>query len=227
MADASFDVVVIGGGHQGLIAANYMARNGMTVGLFEQRRELGGGGATESRPASGFLGNPCAHIAGLWASPLNQDFKLHEHGLNYIFPDVHGSMIFPDGYISRPHLNGRRWVSLCIVGYTNYASGRCYINFKTFIHKPLYIILAPEKAVRVPTTPYDEIQVWVHIRSEYLRSKDQPTRPNGRSMDWSSSRCHRAFRESNSEILSVPSKSPAGPCIQLSIQLLSLPGQPV
>jgi len=96
MPDASFDVVVIGGGHQGLIAANYMIRNGMTVGLFEQRRELGGGGATESRPASGFLGNPCAHIAGLWASPVNQDFKLYEHGLNYIFPEVHGSMIFPD-----------------------------------------------------------------------------------------------------------------------------------
>ena len=96
MADASFDVVVIGGGHQGLIAANYMIRNGYTVGLFEQRRELGGGGCTESRPISGFIGNPCAHVAGLWASPVNQDFKLHERGLNYIFPRVHASMVYPD-----------------------------------------------------------------------------------------------------------------------------------
>jgi len=96
VADASFDVVVVGGGHQGLIAANYMIRNGYTVGLFEQRRELGGGGCTESRPISGFIGNPCAHVAGLWASPVNQDFKLHERGLNYIFPRVHASMVFPD-----------------------------------------------------------------------------------------------------------------------------------
>ncbi len=96
MADESFDVVVIGGGHQGLIAANYMVRNGYTVGLYEQRRELGGGGCTESRPISGFIGNPCAHVAGLWASPVNQDFKLHERGLNYIFPRVHASMVFPD-----------------------------------------------------------------------------------------------------------------------------------
>ena len=96
MADASFDVVVVGGGHQALIAANYMIRNGYTVGLFEQRRELGGGGCTESRPIPGFLGNPCAHVAGLWASPVNQDFKLHERGLNYIFPRVHSSMVFPD-----------------------------------------------------------------------------------------------------------------------------------
>ena len=96
MADASFDVVVVGGGHQALIAANYMIRNGYSVGLFEQRRELGGGGCTESRPIPGFLGNPCAHVAGLWASPVNQDFKLHERGLNYIFPRVHSSMVFPD-----------------------------------------------------------------------------------------------------------------------------------
>lgn len=96
MADESFDVVVVGGGHQGLIAANYMIRNGYSVGLFEQRRELGGGGCTESRPIPGFLGNPCAHVAGLWASPVNQDFKLHERGLNYIFPRVHSSMVFTD-----------------------------------------------------------------------------------------------------------------------------------
>jgi phytoene dehydrogenase-like protein len=96
LADESFDVVVVGGGHQGLIAANYMVRNGYTVGLFEQRRELGGGGCTESRPISGFIGNPCAHVAGLWASPVNQDFKLHERGLNYIFPRVHASMVYPD-----------------------------------------------------------------------------------------------------------------------------------
>jgi phytoene dehydrogenase-like protein len=97
VADASFDVVVIGGGHEGLIAANYMAKNGYTVGLFEQRRELGGGACTEPRPASGFRGNPCAHIAGLYANPCNQDFKLHEKGLSYIFPAVNSSMVFPDG----------------------------------------------------------------------------------------------------------------------------------
>jgi len=97
VADASFDVVVVGGGHQGLIAANYMAKNGYTVGLFEQRRELGGGACTEPRPVSGFRGNPCAHVAGFFASPCNQDFKLHEKGLNYIFPPVHSSMVFPDG----------------------------------------------------------------------------------------------------------------------------------
>jgi phytoene dehydrogenase-like protein len=35
-------------------------------------------------------------VAGLWASPVNQDFKLHERGLNYIFPRVYSSMVYPD-----------------------------------------------------------------------------------------------------------------------------------
>lgn len=96
MADASFDVIVIGGGHQGLIAGTYLAMNGMTVGVFEQRHEIGGGAATEQRPLAGFIGNPHAHVAGFWAAPMNQDFKLYEKGLEYIFPEVMASIVFPN-----------------------------------------------------------------------------------------------------------------------------------
>jgi len=94
MADASFDAVVIGGGQQGLVISNYLALNGMTVGLFEQRNELGGCAATDPSPAPGFIGNPHAEHLGFWNSPCNQDFKLHEKGLNFIFPEVMASMAF-------------------------------------------------------------------------------------------------------------------------------------
>ena len=94
MADASFDVVVIGGGQQGLVVSNYIALNGMTVGLFEQRHELGGCAATDPSPISGFIGNPHAEHLGFWNSPVNQDFKLHEKGLSFIFPEVQASMAF-------------------------------------------------------------------------------------------------------------------------------------
>ena len=94
MADASFDVVVIGGGQQGLVVSNYIALNGMNVGLFEQRHELGGCAATDPSPISGFIGNPHAEHLGFWNSPVNQDFKLHEKGLSFIFPEVQASMAF-------------------------------------------------------------------------------------------------------------------------------------
>ena len=94
MADASFDAVVIGGGQQGLVVSNYLAMNGMTVGLFEQRPELGGCACTDPTPVPGFIGNPHAEMLGFWNSPCNQDFKLHEKGLNFIFPEVLSSMAF-------------------------------------------------------------------------------------------------------------------------------------
>jgi phytoene dehydrogenase-like protein len=94
MADASFDVVVIGGGQQGLIVSNYAALNGMTVGLCERNHELGGCAATNPTPVSGFIGNTHAEHLGFWNSPCNQDFELHEKGLEFIFPKVMASMAF-------------------------------------------------------------------------------------------------------------------------------------
>ncbi|MEE8470055.1 MAG: NAD(P)-binding protein [Dehalococcoidia bacterium] len=71
MADASFDAVVVGGGQQGLVVSNYLALNGMTVGLFEQRHELGGCATADPSPAPGFIGNPHAEHLGFWNSPCN------------------------------------------------------------------------------------------------------------------------------------------------------------
>ena len=42
MTDAPSDVIIVGGGHNGLVAATYLARAGHRVSVFEARRELGG-----------------------------------------------------------------------------------------------------------------------------------------------------------------------------------------
>lgn len=96
MADASFDAVIIGGGKEGLVMGCYLGLNGMTVGLFEQGNELGGAACTGPVPAAGFLGNPHAEIIAFWMSPAYYDFNLGEKGLNFIFPEVMMSKIFPD-----------------------------------------------------------------------------------------------------------------------------------
>src|SRR4030042_3606725 len=68
--------------------------NGMTVGLFEKHNELGGAASSTPVPAAGWIGNPHAEHLGFWNSPCNQDFRLHEKGLNFIFPEVMASMAF-------------------------------------------------------------------------------------------------------------------------------------
>jgi phytoene dehydrogenase-like protein len=97
MADASFDAVIIGGGKEGLVMGCYLGLNGMTVGIFEQGNELGGSACTGPVPAAGFLGNPHAEICAFWMSPSYYDFNLGDKGLEFIFPEVMISKIFPDG----------------------------------------------------------------------------------------------------------------------------------
>ena len=52
MPDASYDAIIIGGGHNGLIAACYLGWAGMKVAVFEREFELGGGACSEEQPAT-------------------------------------------------------------------------------------------------------------------------------------------------------------------------------
>ncbi len=61
MADASYDVVIVGGGTKGLVAAMYLTKyGGMSVGIFEDKHELGTGWSAEESPAPGFVAAHCS-----------------------------------------------------------------------------------------------------------------------------------------------------------------------
>ena len=55
------DVAVVGGGHNGLVAATYLARAGLTVHVFERRSFTGGAAITEEL-WPGFKFSTCAHM---------------------------------------------------------------------------------------------------------------------------------------------------------------------
>lgn len=98
MTEHRSDVVVIGAGHNGLIAAAYLARAGVGVTVLEARDVLGGATATEELTLPGFRHDPAAsgHI-GLQLNPLLRDDELGllRGGLAYAAPDpvaiVHGA----------------------------------------------------------------------------------------------------------------------------------------
>lgn len=97
MADQTYDVIVIGSGHNGLIAACYLAWAGLKVAVFERDFEVGGGACSEEQPLPAFLSNPCASFTRMYTSPAWEDFQLSERGAWYYTPDVNDAVLFDDG----------------------------------------------------------------------------------------------------------------------------------
>ncbi len=99
MADASYDVVIVGGGNKGLVTAMYLTKyGGMSVGIFEDRHELGAGWSTEEGPAPGFLSSPCSacHFSE-YHTVLYEDFpEWEEYGVKLINHVLNVAAIYPE-----------------------------------------------------------------------------------------------------------------------------------
>ena len=90
------EVVVIGAGHNGLIAAAYLAKDGRRVTVLERADELGGIlRGTEVAP--GFIAPGVAHTVGRLRSSVVDDLQLAKHGLELLTPSVRLFAPQPDG----------------------------------------------------------------------------------------------------------------------------------
>ena len=98
MADATFDAVIIGAGHNGMALGTYLARCGWDVAIFEKRAEEGGGLCTEELTRPGFLHNVHSNYHTLvGVCPVYDDLGLYDHGLEYVQPPVQMGSVFRDG----------------------------------------------------------------------------------------------------------------------------------
>ena len=90
------DVVIIGGGHNGLVTAFYLAKAGFKPLVLERREQVGGAAVTdEFHP--GFRCSTLAHSAGPIRPDIVCDMQLEKHGLQFITPDTCVSALSPDG----------------------------------------------------------------------------------------------------------------------------------
>jgi phytoene dehydrogenase-like protein len=81
------DVIIVGAGHNGLVAACYLAKAGLKV-LVLERRELVGGGAVTEEFHPGFRCSTLDHTAGPLSPQVINNLSLTQHGLEFITPDV-------------------------------------------------------------------------------------------------------------------------------------------
>jgi len=104
MGDTSYDAIVVGGGHHGIIIACYLQRAGMKTAIFELQSKLGGSVTSAEGPVPGFTLNPSANWTRFYGHPAYKDFNLREKGLEYIFPEGSEAMVFDN--------------DTCLVGYS-------------------------------------------------------------------------------------------------------------
>ena len=91
-----YDVIIIGGGHNGLVTAAYLAKAGRSVLVLERRETLGGAAATEEI-FPGFKVNTGAPDAGLFRREIVRDLNLGRHGLDFIYSPAAAFAPQPDG----------------------------------------------------------------------------------------------------------------------------------
>jgi phytoene dehydrogenase-like protein len=90
------DVIIIGGGHNGLVTAFYLAKAGFKPLVLERRAQTGGAAITgEFSP--GFRCSTLAHSAGPLLPEIVSDMQLARHGLKLVTPAVAVTALSPDG----------------------------------------------------------------------------------------------------------------------------------
>jgi len=92
----AWDAIVVGGGHNGLVTAAYLARAGLGTLVLERRDHVGGAAET-GEIAPGFRGPIAAHTVGRLRPSIVRDLRLREHGLSLLAPDVRLFAPQPDG----------------------------------------------------------------------------------------------------------------------------------
>jgi phytoene dehydrogenase-like protein len=164
-----YDAVVIGGGHNGLISAAYLARAGMKTLVLEKRHVLGGAAVTEEL-FPGFRFSVFSYVVSLLRPEIIRELDLPRHGLDILpldgtFTPLHEGQgrpapIGPDGerigtgdYLWRVNDHGRtvrelrRWSKLDAEAYEEY--GQLMVDMARFI-KPILSIVPPDPASNDP-----------------------------------------------------------------------------
>jgi phytoene dehydrogenase-like protein len=93
-----YDAIVVGGGHNGLTAAAYLSRAGLST-LVLERREIVGGCCVTEEIAPGCRVSTTSYIASMLRPEVIQDLHLADHGLRMVPCDPAIQVPFPDGQV--------------------------------------------------------------------------------------------------------------------------------
>ncbi len=147
-----YDAIVIGGGHNGLVNAAYLARAGRKVLVLEKRHLLGGAAVTEEI-FPGFHFSVCSYVVSLLRPEIIRDLDLPRHGLEILPLDGTFTPMPGGDYLWRvnDHAKTRREIArhsrVDAEAYEEF--GKAMVQMCRFV-KPLLAMIPPDPTTLAP-----------------------------------------------------------------------------
>ena len=155
----SYDAIIIGGGHNGLVSAGYLARAGLKTLVLEKRNVLGGAAVTEEL-FPGFRFSVFSYVVSLLRPEIIRDLQLPSHGLDILpldgtftplrrgdGPSAAGDYLWRVNDHGRTIRELRRWSASDAEAYEEY--GQLMVEMARFI-KPILAIAPPDPTSNDP-----------------------------------------------------------------------------
>jgi phytoene dehydrogenase-like protein len=96
MSQIDYDIIILGGGHNGLVCAAYLARAGLKALVLERRDLLGGACVTEEL-LPGYRFSVCSYLCYLLQNKVIEELELRKHGFEVYHIDPWRFLPIPDG----------------------------------------------------------------------------------------------------------------------------------
>jgi phytoene dehydrogenase-like protein len=145
---STYDVIVIGGGHNGLVHAAYLARAGRKVLVLERRHVLGGAAVTEEIHP-GFKYSVCSYVVSLLRPEIIRELDLPRHGLEILpldgtfTPMPHGDYLWRVNDHAKTRREIARHSRVDAEAYEEY--GKAMVEMGRFV-KPILTMTPPDPA---------------------------------------------------------------------------------
>src|ERR1700686_5601075 len=152
VSSSKYDVIVIGGGHNGLTNAAYLAKAGKKVLVLERRHILGGAACTEE-VFPGFKFSVCSYVVSLLRPEIIRDLDLPRHGLEILpldgtlTPMPNGDHLWRVNDHAKTLREIRRHSRLDAEAYDEY--GKAMVEMGRFV-KPILDDVPPDPLARDP-----------------------------------------------------------------------------
>ncbi|KAJ8250726.1 hypothetical protein COCON_G00226480 [Conger conger] len=136
---AQYDALVIGGGHNGLVAAAYLQKGGVNTAVLERRHVLGGAAVSEEI-IPGFRFSRASYLLSLLRPHIYRDLELKKHGLKVFMRDPHAfTPMLEEGLGGQPPrsllLGSDMEQNMREIGKFSEKDAKAYRAFNTYLEK--------------------------------------------------------------------------------------------